>query len=101
MDPLSQVWQIALALLLIVALVFLLGFVAKRVQGIRRFKGGVMQILDSTSLGTREKLILVQVENKKVLLGVNQQCIAKLLEFDAPQSGFAEVLADCKQDDVA
>ena len=98
MDLTSQIWQIASALILIVGLVVVLGLVAKRMQSIRGARGGSLQIVDSTVLGSREKLVLVQVNDKQVLLGINQQCIAKLLEIDAQSGQFSQVLSECTQE---
>ena len=101
MDLTSQIWQIALALSFIVALVLVLGFVAKRLQTYRGVQGGAMQIVDSTVVGSKEKLILVQVENKRVLLGMNPQCITKLLELDDQAASFSEVLKEVSEEQVA
>lgn len=102
MDLSSQIWQIALALILIIGLVFALGVIAKRVQGMRGLQSGSLTILESTAIGPKEKLLLVQIEGKRVLLGVNQQCIAKLLELESKQPDFADVLSECTtQEQVA
>ena len=98
MEPLQQLWQVALALGLIVVLVLALGAVARRVQGVRARSTGTLQVIDSAMLGPKERLVLVQVADKSVLLAMNANCITKLSELDnvpgvAPdESDFATVL---------
>ena len=85
MTPADNIWQIALALVAVVGIVFALGVLAKRMQ-VARFRGdGGLQIVGSTYLGPRDRLVLVRVADKHVLVGVNQQCIANLGQFDAPE----------------
>ncbi len=94
MDLSGQIWQVALALILIIGLVLVLGVIAKRMQHGRGLRQGNLTILESASLGPKEKLVLVQVEGRKVLLGMNAQCIAKLVEYE-DQVSFDQVLQDC------
>ena len=101
MDPLSQIWQVALALVFIVGLVVALGLLAKRVQGLRGVSGESLQILSSTALGPKEKLVLVQVEGTRLLVGVNQQSITKLLELAEPAIDFSDCLDEAVQESVA
>jgi flagellar protein FliO/FliZ len=84
MDPASNIWQVALALVVIVGVVVLLGFVAKRLQLGRMKTGGSLEVVASTYLGPKDRLVLVKVADQHVLVGVNSQCIANLGQFDAP-----------------
>jgi len=77
--PLSQggatfkSWLITcLAVCSIGALVFLL---AKKKARAARCRGGEMQVQSVLSLGMKEKLILVQVDDQRLLLGVTPQQI--------------------------
>ena len=97
MEPLQQLWQVALALGLIVVLVIGLGAVARRVQGVRSKSTGSLKILDSAMLGPKERLVLVQVADKSVLLGMNANCITKLTEMPAVEADFAEILQSQQQ----
>ncbi len=86
MNPLDNIWQVALALVLIVGVVLALGYLAKRFQLAKPGGGGALRIVDSTYLGPKERLVLVQVGEQHVLVGMNPQCISKLAEFQAGES---------------
>ena len=98
MDPISNIWQVALALIVVVGLVFVLGFVARRLQGVRQPRAGAqIQILESAMLGAKERLVLVEVAGQQVLLGVHPQAITTLMDIPSvtavkPQVDFDEVL---------
>ena len=91
MDPVSNIWQVALALLAIVGVIVALGFVARRLQPGKGAQGGLLKVLDTTYLGPKERLVLVQVRDQHVLVGMNAQCITKLTEYQAEES-FSSVM---------
>lgn len=98
MDPLTNIWQIALALVVIVAVVYGLGLLAKRMQGIQTLgaKGDKMiKIVESTYLGPKERLVLVDVSGQQVLLAINAQSISKISDIRSTQ--FSSVLDECEQ----
>ncbi len=98
MDPLDNIWQVAIALIVIVALVTVLGVVARKMQGINKGSNGTLKIVDSIYLGPKERLVLVQVRKQQVLLGMHPQCITKLMEL-GPDEGFQDVLGEALQTD--
>jgi|GEM_PF-1559756 len=93
MSPTDQIWQIALALVVIVAIVMALGYVAKRFKLAPTSGSELITIAESTYLGPKERLVLVDVAGKRVLLGMSQQGITKLMETEGGPN-FAETLAD-------
>ena len=80
MDPVDNIWQVALALVLIIGVVMALGFVAKRFQFNKSGGNGQLNIVDSAYLGPKERLVLVQIADQHVLLGMNPQCPAPQLQ---------------------
>ncbi|MDA8479966.1 flagellar biosynthetic protein FliO [Citrobacter sp. Awk 4] len=78
-----------LAVLLIGAVVFLLA--RKRARGNWR-SGAEMRIQSVLSLGMKEKLVLVQVEDQRLLLGITPQQITLIsnLTRENPQASPAE-----------
>ncbi len=84
MEPLSfgsmiQVFAgLAAVLLLFGALVFIL----KRLGGFRTAQGGKMHIVDGVSVGTRDRVLLLQVGEKQVLIGVSSSGISPITVFD-------------------
>ena len=86
MNPADNIWQVALALVLIVGVVMLLGLLAKRFQLNKSKTTGQLKVVDSAYLGPKERLVLVQIADQNVLLGMNPQCITKLAQFDVAQT---------------
>tara|TARA_R110002072_G_scaffold31735_18_gene97742 strand:- start:59456 stop:59800 length:345 start_codon:yes stop_codon:yes gene_type:complete len=78
----EQVVQVGLYLGLIVVLILAFGFVAKRL-GQHNFQGGgAMKIVSSLPLGIKEKLLLVQVGDQQILIGVTPTNISRIESFD-------------------
>ena len=84
MDPLGNIWQVALALIAIVAVVYALGYVARRMQGM----GGMVsssdkcvKVIESTYLGPKERLVVVEVAGQRLLLAINPQSITKISDM--------------------
>lgn len=83
----EHITQIGLALALIVALVVALGYVVKRLNqgGLRN--AGDIKVVASTFLGPKERILLVEVNDRQILVGVNPQSINALSEFQVSEAG--------------
>ena len=70
----SQLWQMMLSLALVVMLILLMAWLGKKI-----FHGsssvGALQLLAGVSLGRRERVVLLQVGSKQLVLGVTQHRI--------------------------
>lgn len=82
----EHISQVGLALALIVALVVALGYVVKRLNhgGLRN--AGDIKVVATTYLGPKERILLVEVNGRQILLGVNAQSIRALSEFETEVS---------------
>lgn len=84
----SQLAQLSLGLLLVIGLIFLLAWLARRLQ--QRLPTGnrndCIQLLASRPLGPRERLLLVQVGKEQVLLGLTPGSIEPLHVLQEPVS---------------
>jgi flagellar protein FliO/FliZ len=69
-------WVIALCIVL--GLFFLCIWAMRKLSGLAVNSTGKMRIVDSLALGVREKVILLQVGHKQLILGVTQGHIAAL-----------------------
>ena len=84
MEPLSigsmiQVFAgLAAVLLLFGAIVFVL----KRMGGFRANQGGKMHVVDGVSVSARDRVLLMQVGEKQVLIGVSPSGISPITVFD-------------------
>lgn len=81
----DQVVQVGLYLGLIVGLILLMGFVAKKITPMTTgAAANGMKVVSSLPLGMKEKLVLVQVGDQQVLLGVTQHNISRIENFSHP-----------------
>lgn len=93
----DHITQVGFALALIITLVFGLGFVMKRLNSGGFSASGDIKIVASTFLGPKERVVLLEVKDRHVLIGVNGQGISALSEFPAEpesESPFAGVMKE-------
>ncbi|SEQ38411.1 flagellar protein FliO/FliZ [Pseudomonas sp. NFACC02] len=80
----SQLLQLVLGLLLVVGLIFVLAWLMRRVQRAGPAGNQVIELVGSRALGPRDRLVLVQVGNEQVLLGVSPGSITALHVMNEP-----------------
>lgn len=79
----AAIWQTAFWLLVIVTLILLLGWLARRVSAFGQAGSfGRMKVLSMLPLGNRERLVLVQVGRQRLLLGVTPASVNTLHTFE-------------------
>ena len=67
----GQLTQLVFGLLLVLGLIFFLAWLLRRVQQAGPAgKGQVIELIGSRALGPRDRLVLVQVGNEQILLGL-------------------------------
>lgn len=83
-DPLSvsSIVNMSMGLGLVLALIFLMAWVVKRMGGMQLSGSQRLQVLSALSVGAREKVILIQVENKRLVIGVSQGRVNTLHVLD-------------------
>jgi flagellar protein FliO/FliZ len=101
MELSDHIAQIAFALALIVALVVGLGWLVKRLNSSRFTGAGEIRVVASSYLGPKEKVVLLEVRDRQILVGVNAQNISALGDFELPESApatptFKRALAEAK-----
>ncbi|KAA0014471.1 flagellar biosynthetic protein FliO [Billgrantia pellis] len=74
----------AAALALVIVIILVCTALLRRWGPQRRVAGGHLQIVASTPLGNRERLVIVEVEGTWLVLGVGNGQIGKLHELPAP-----------------
>ena len=81
----GQLTQLVLGLLLVLGLIFFLAWLLRRVQQAGPAgKGQVIEIVGSRALGPRDRLMLVQVGNEQILLGLSPGSITALHVLKEP-----------------
>ncbi len=79
----SQLIQIFLALGVVVAMIYALAWFLKRFANQGALSASPIKVLNTTSMGTREKLVLAEVNGQQILLGVTAHSINTLHSFDS------------------
>ncbi|SEK79004.1 flagellar protein FliO/FliZ [Atopomonas hussainii] len=80
----SKLIELSVALLAVIALVFVMAWLMRRVQQVGPAGKGALKVLAALPLGPRERLLLVQVGQQQLLLGVAPGRITTLLELREP-----------------
>jgi flagellar protein FliO/FliZ len=80
----GQLAQTALALLVVIAVILALSWLARRVQGLRAGQGGALKVRAALSLGARERMVWVQAGETHLLVGVAPGRVQTLHVFDTP-----------------
>ena len=75
--------QMVLGLGMVLAVIFALAWLAKRFNVNGTGTGAGMRVVGALALGPKEKLLLVEVDGKRLLLGVTAQQISLLQTSDA------------------
>ncbi len=94
--------ELMIGLGLVVTLIFVLAWFARRVGGISGFSHPQLKVIASVAMSTRERLVLVQAGEQQLLLGVAPGRVNLIQAFDqpiiipqeTPASQFAERLKD-------
>lgn len=86
-------------LILVIALIFLLAYVVKRLKLVPT-SHGVLKTVAVTPLGQKEKMVLVEVEGQQYLLGVTSHQVSLIDKLETPvtvsQDSFASRLRQAK-----
>lgn len=85
--------QAGLGLFAIIALILGLAWLARRAGLVRHVQGGLMKVVGSTSLGARQRLLLVEVGDTWLVLGVSAGEIRTLHTLPAGSAAPGEAVA--------
>ena len=97
----SHLLQTTLGLLAVLAVIIAIGWAVKRFGNLRGGVQGQMKIVGGLSLGTRERVVLLQVGDQQLVLGVAPGQIRTLHVLEQPlttDDGHAEMPAADKTD---
>lgn len=74
----TALFETALGLIFILALIFVLAWLIKRTGKFQSTVNGEIKMIAGLSLGTRERVVLLEVGNERILVGVTPQQIQTL-----------------------
>lgn len=80
----DQLIQVSIALVLVLALIYAIAWFIKRKQGVHGISNIPMKTIGVLPMGVKEKIILVEVGGKQILLGMTASNINTLATFDEP-----------------
>ena len=80
----GQLTQLVLGLLLVLGLIFALAWLLRRVQHAGPRQGQMIELISTRALGARDRLVLVQVGNEQILLGLTPGRITPLHVLKEP-----------------
>jgi flagellar protein FliO/FliZ len=80
----GQLVQVLLGLLLVIGMIFVLAWLMRRVQQIGPRGGQIIKLVATQALGPRDRLVLVQVGNEQILLGLSAGRITPLHTLKEP-----------------
>ena len=80
----SEIINTALSLLLIVGAIMALAWLLNRLQGGRSHNGGLINVVASHALGAKERLLVVDVGGRQLVVGVTASQISTLHVLDEP-----------------
>jgi flagellar protein FliO/FliZ len=83
--------QLVLGLIIVLFCIVALAWLAKRFNRLQSTPDGSLQVLGGMSMGARERIVLVQVGTKQLLLGVAPGQINTLHVLDEPLEAFSDV----------
>ncbi len=85
-DPVSPTYMMKLTggLLLVVAIIFTIAWMLKRLNLTQQSQGGALRIVAGLSVGTRDRIVLVQVGDEQILVGLSPGRMEKLHALSQP-----------------
>lgn len=101
MSASASLIQVTLALMLMVGLILGLAWLARRFGQPLFQQNKHLRLIASLSLGVKEKIILVEVEGKQLVLGVTPQQITSLHVIDNPLKESTESVESAEKNSVA
>lgn len=82
----ASLLQVLLALVLVLGLIVGMAWLMRRMGGLTQVGGGVVRVLGGVPVGQRERVVLIQVGSKQLLLGVAPGRVQTLHVLDEPIS---------------
>ena len=102
----GELVRVVLSLVAIVALIFAAGWLSRRLQARTSPGGRRLRCVETMAVGARDRLMLIDADGKRLLVGVGQGGMRTLHVYDGaapaetpapPAPGFGDVLARWKR----
>jgi len=83
----GEVLTLGTGLVLVVFAILLTGWLYSRTQRLRGAGGNLIRVVASQPLGTRERVVLLEVAGKQLLVGMTTSSVQTLHVFEEPVAG--------------
>lgn len=85
-DPVSPTYmmKLTLGLVAVVAIIFAIAWMLKRFNLTQQSQSGIIKIIAGLPLGTRDRIVLLQVGNDQILVGLSPGRMEKLHTLSDP-----------------
>lgn len=84
-EPMSALGKVVLMLVVVIGIILLLAWLLNKTRAVNMLgQSGVIKTLAIMPLGVKEKVALIQVGEKQLILGITPQQITCLAELDTP-----------------
>lgn len=80
----ADILSVGGSLALVIAAIMLCGWLYSRGQNLRVRGGGIINIVANQPLGPKERILLIEVAGKQLIVGVTASQVSKLHVFDGP-----------------
>lgn len=80
----GDILSVGASLVVVVAAIMLCGWLYSRSQGLRIRGGGVISIIATQPLGPKERILLIEIADKQLLVGMTSTQVSTLHVFDEP-----------------
>ena len=77
----AMLGKTSMALILIIGVILLCGYLLKRFSPQRALHGQLLRVIASTSVGQRERVVIVEVDSTWLVLGVANGQVSKFHEM--------------------
>ena len=81
---LSELLGLAGSLVMVIAAVVIVGWLYAKSQGVRGAANDAISIVATQALGPKERILLIEVGGKQIVLGMTSQQVQTLHVFDEP-----------------
>lgn len=82
----NEILNVTLCLVGVIALIFALVFILNKVKSIKQNHASAIHILNSVSIGAKERILLIEVNEKTLLIGATPTHIETLHLFENDSS---------------
>lgn len=84
-EPLATgggVLQVMLSLALVLAVIFVLGWLARRLRMMPKGRTGALRVMDEVAIGAKERAVILEVDGVRLVLGVGEGRVVLLHRSD-------------------